>query len=208
MAGQAWKPVAEALKRALGDLMGGQGKSQGKSPSIVPPVSRGPMNAPYPAQPRQPLRELPDRPMDPFAPPLYEAPGGRPGGTAPSQRLKPPKEASFPGPTPQAGEKWYVDTREGSPTTTINDPTAPTVRRLAFTGQDVRDAIENGEAPILVGAGILKAPPTVLWNKLRQAEQAQYRDPLKNPARISMLEEAKQPATIPQEETEPALAVP
>ena len=149
------------------------------------------MSAPYPSQPRQPFRELPDRPVDPFAPPRYQNPEEAPGAIRPMPRLRPPREASFPGPTPGPGEKWYVDTREGTPTMEIKDAKAPTVRRLAFNGQDVRDALDNGEAPILVGSGILKAPPTALLNKLRQAEQAQYADPLKNPARISMLEEAK-----------------
>lgn len=85
-----------------------------------------------------------------------------------------------------APERWYVDLKEGTPTQDIADPTAPTVRRLVFSAAEVTEALEAGEAPIMVNKNILSAPPSVLFGALKRAQAIQNEDVTKSPAVIAM----------------------
>jgi len=90
------------------------------------------------------------------------------------------------GRTNAAPGPWYVNLTEGTPTQEVDDPTDPKVRRLAFGPADVREALENGEAPILIHRNVLNAPPSVLFNALRAAERRQNTDAKFSPAMVAM----------------------
>jgi len=85
----------------------------------------------------------------------------------------------------QAAEKWYVNMKEGTPSQDL-DGTDPNVRRLAFTMEDVEDALEAGEAPIMVGKNILNAPPSLIFTTLKKAQDTQNKDPMKAPGIVAM----------------------
>jgi hypothetical protein len=88
-------------------------------------------------------------------------------------------------------DRWYVHMKEGIPTQDIEDPTHPSVRRLAFTKEDVQDALDAGESPIMVGRGILKAPPSLMMNVLQKANMSQMKNPDRHPGMVATKARAK-----------------
>jgi len=111
-----------------------------------------------------------------------------------------PDGGSQPDDEAKAGpKKWYVNMREGTPTQDL-DGTDPSVRRLAFTMEDVQDALDNGEAPIMVGKGILTAPPSLQFRMLQKAQDTQNKDPMKAPGIVAMAARMKQAQAQPTPE--------
>jgi hypothetical protein len=80
---------------------------------------------------------------------------------------------------------WYVHLKEGVPSQDL-DGNDPMVRRLAFTPDEVEQSLDAGEAPIMVGKGVLNLPPSALRGMLQKAQDMQFKDPMKNPAVVAM----------------------
>jgi hypothetical protein len=93
---------------------------------------------------------------------------------------------------------WYVHLKEGIARQDL-DGTDPEVRRLAFTPDDVEQALEAGEAPIMVGKGVLSLPPSAFRGFLAKTQDMQNKDPLKHPAVIAMQARAKREAQMKPE---------
>ncbi len=91
-----------------------------------------------------------------------------------------PDEAKAP-----AEKGWYVHIKEGVPSQDL-DGNDPMVRRLAFTPDEVEQALEDGEAPIMVGKGVLALPPSAIRGFLQNAQNMQNKDPMKHPAMVAM----------------------
>ena len=97
---------------------------------------------------------------------------------------------------------WYVHLKEGVPSQDL-DGNDPMVRRLAFTPDEVEQALEDGEAPIMVGKGVLSLPPSALRGMLQKAQDMQFKDPLKNPAVVAMAARFKRQTMKPEGDTGP-----
>jgi hypothetical protein len=102
---------------------------------------------------------------------------------------------------------WYVHIKEGVPSQDL-DGNDPMVRRLAFTPDEVEQALEAGEAPIMVGKGVLTLPPSAIRGFLQNAQNMQNKDPMKHPAMVAMGNRIRQTQAMEPEGNAPTLPYP